>query len=456
MSENNQNDTPPKSFYSRPRFIIAVLLTVSLITLVFLAGIVFMAFSYIRSSIETTSLTIPFLSDEPVKNQIAFIGNDDNLWVVSPAGENLYSITHNGQGYRFPTWSPDGRRLAFIGPDGNNSATLYISPASSSNPVELYKQSQSAPFYLYWAPDSRSITFLTQETSGLAMQQVDVYAPDKTRTLAKGAPFYWVWSPHSDKMLMHVGGSRAASDEAHISIFNPQKDAQPVELELAPGRFQAPLWSSSGDYFFYIATNDEGSESIYKTQSETLEQTVVTNLGGFTYLVLAPNSQYIAYLQLEEGFPPPFGKAYLVDTNGQNHKLLTDDPIASIYWSPDGTKLALLGVRHPNDGSTAQKTQGLAAPLPQAIQLRWWIYDLESETLEPLISFSPTEAFLQTVPYFDQYHLSLTFWSPDSRYFVVTKQNSNSKGGSVWVADTSGQEDPLKIGEGTLAVWSWE
>ena len=60
-----------------------------------------------------------------------------------------------------------------------------------------------------------------------------------------------------------------------------------------------------------------------------------------------------------------------------------------------------------------------------------------------------------TVPFFDQYSLSLSFWSPDSRYLVVTKENDNNTDGTVWIVDTTGQEAPRQVGEGTLAVWSW-
>jgi hypothetical protein len=94
--------------------------------------------------------------------------------------------------------------------------------------------------------------------------------------------------------------------------------------------------------------------------------------------------------------------------------------------------------------------------LAQKAFLRWWIYYVETDELEPLITFSPTLDFLQTIPFFDQYHLSLTFWSPDSRYFVITKAKPGGREGTVWVIDTMNQEEPLQIGEGRLAVWSWQ
>jgi hypothetical protein len=116
--------------------------------------------------------------------------------------------------------------------------------------------------------------------------------------------------------------------------------------------------------------------------------------------------------------------------------------------------LALLSLNLGPDGPTA-RIDGLAAPLFQKGVLRWWVYDVEAESLEPLISFDPTTQFLQTVPYFDQYHLSLTFWSPDSRYLVVTKLENEEGNGSIWVVDTTGEQEHLKVGNGDMAVWSW-
>jgi Tol biopolymer transport system component len=393
------------------------------------------------------------LTEPPVFNQIAFVGNDDNIWLTAPDGSGLRQLTSDEGAYRFPTWSPDGRKLAFIGLNDTTRQALFVSPTARSVPTVLYDRLDSAPFYLYWSPDSRTITFLTQETDGLAMRQIEADVIDSDHVLGYGQPFYWAWSPSSKKLLMHVGGARALSEEAHLSLLEDFKGGQRIQLDLSPGKFQAPFWSKDGRYFYYIAADDRRQEAIYKTQADTLEQTLIAKLKGFTYLTLSPDDKYIAFVQVEGRSHPPFGAAYLVDTAGQKQHPLVDNLVGSLYWSPDGRKLAMLTISRREDGSTA-KAGGLAAPLPQEIFLRWLIYDVEKETVEPLISFAPTNEFLQTIPYFDQYHLSLTFWSPDSRYFVITREESD-KGGTVWVVDTTGQEEPRQVGEGTLAVWSW-
>ncbi len=430
------------------------LLLLGTVTVACLGAVAYFTLGQIKDSLEPISEVAPVFRNQPVYNQIAFVGNDDNIWYVSPDGQNLRHVTTDGEGYRFPTWAPDGTYLAFVGPDEAENTALYISPTSQSSPTILFNEADSAPFYLYWAPDSHSITFLTQEESGLSMRQANTTVGD-SRVLGTGSPFYWVWSPDGDRVLVHVGGSRELSESAHISILKNQEDARRIELNLAPGGFQAPQWAADGSQIFYIAADDEDQNAIYKMDPDTLEQTRIIGLDGFAFMVLSPNGKHIAYLQIEKGDRPPFGTAYIVDTDGQNHRRLTDRPVGSIYWSPDGSKLALLSVGRREDGSTA-KAGGLAAPLPQELVFRWLLLKVETGELELLTSFRPTFDFLQTVPYFDQYHLSLTFWSPDSRYFVITKEESDRNQGTIWVYDTTGQKEPRQIGEGTLAVWSWQ
>jgi Tol biopolymer transport system component len=49
----------------------------------------------------------------------------------------------------------------------------------------------------------------------------------------------------------------------------------------------------------------------------------------------------------------------------------------------------------------------------------------------------------------------MTFWSPDSRQFVYTQTDANGAPG-VWVADIAGNANPQRIGDGSIAVWSWK
>lgn len=48
------------------------------------------------------------------------------LYVVRPDGTQLRRLTHNGFRDDYPSWSPDGARLAFIRVHGDSVAILSI------------------------------------------------------------------------------------------------------------------------------------------------------------------------------------------------------------------------------------------------------------------------------------------------------------------------------------------
>jgi TolB protein len=333
---------------------------------------------------------------------------------------------------------------------------LYVFDGEEEPSRILYNRTGSAPFYIYWSPDSHSITFLTQEASSLAMRLADADDPDADRVMAQGSPFYWAWSPDGDQVFMHVGGARVFSKDAHLSLLGNQEGSPRIQLKFPPGQFQAPVWSASGDSVLYIGSNDVGMDAIYRTDMTTSRQTLVTAVSGPACMVLAPDDGHIAYLEARSAHQlPALGSAYIIDKEGERKRRVFNGGVAAMYWSPDGKKLALLTLTQGDEGPTA-RAHGLAAGLAQPVRYRWWVYDIEEETIQLLTSFVPTQEFMQTVPYFDQYHLSLTFWSPDGRYFVVTKRTAGARDGSVWVLDSTGQESPRQVGEGTFAVWSWQ
>lgn len=403
-----------------------------------------------RTAIEYASSGVEFRG-----NQIAIVGNDGNVWLKSQGKSGLEPVAGDRRGYRFPTWSPDGKKLAFIGFDDQDRPTLYVTTGARRKPTVVYNDPSSAPFYIYWSPDSRSISFLTQEGASLSMRLADAENPQTGRVLGAGSPFYWVWSPNGDWLFMHVGDPNASSSESQLSFLENRAGASRVKLNLAPGNFQAPLWSADGQYAFYIAAEEEENEAIFRIDVETDEQAFIAGLGGPAYMTMSPDDAYIAYLELQSsGRFPAVGTAYVVDPSGGEPHAVLEDWVAAMYWSPDGTKIALLTPVPDDDGATA-RAPGLAAQVPHWIRYRWWIYDVRADTLTLLTSFVPTPQFLETIPYFDQYHLSLTFWSPDSRYFVIPRQDVDTLGGTVWVLDTMGQESPRQIGDGTFAVWSW-
>src|SRR5258708_420979 len=45
--------------------------------------------------------------------QIAFVGSND-IFTMNPDGSNQHNLTNDGRSHLFPTWSPDGKRIAYL------------------------------------------------------------------------------------------------------------------------------------------------------------------------------------------------------------------------------------------------------------------------------------------------------------------------------------------------------
>ncbi len=394
------------------------------------------------------------VSPAPLKNHIAFAGNDGNIWLIDGNGENLRPLTTAGRRFRAPTWSPDGRYLAFIGADDHNRPALFLSEAKRPNPQIFYSAPVSAPFYLYWAADSQTLAFLTQETSNLAIRTISPAIAAETTTLDEGSSFYWVWSPAGDRLFMHVGGS---APEARLSFLDNRPNADRIDLDLKPGAFQAPAWSADGQTLFYVTRTAAGGQAIVKINADSLAQETLVDLpdDAPVYLAASADNTHLAYLQAfgPEGLPR--GQVYLVNVADGLSAPVSERTALSFYWSPDGRKLALLTFRQ-NDNQEFVKGGGLASPLARDMALQWWVYSVETDELRWLTDVNPTLDFMQIIPFFDQYHHSISFWSPDSRYLAVVNARNNIQAGTVLLVDTSGREAPRPVGEGTLAVWSWQ
>ena len=99
------------------------------VTLACLGTIAYATLGQLWQDFSSSRFSASVFSVKPVSNKIAFVGNDDNVWLVSPNGNDLNQITNDGKGYRFPTWAPDGNYLAYIGP-GLMAAAAMTAPSA--------------------------------------------------------------------------------------------------------------------------------------------------------------------------------------------------------------------------------------------------------------------------------------------------------------------------------------
>lgn len=405
---------------------------------------------------------------QPV-DRIAFMDNELNIQVIDALGKNAIALTSdaksdNDLAYLFPTWSPDSQRVAFIrvsGTRGSFEGTLLSAPSGGGDAATVFKSNSFVPFYLYWSPDSKRITFLAQSDNEMSLMLGQADGKEDARKLDSGSPLYWAWSPDNRTMLTHIGGSKHDSRTARMGLLQWQGNSASQTLTQGPAAFQAPQFSPDGSAILYAGTGESDQDALYVADAQGGNAKLIANYVGRVAFAWSPDGKKIAWLATpEDANLPNLGRLSVSDSDGKNAKPLGTDDALAFYWSPDSQQIAYLSLVIPGTQGCAlncQRVPGLASPLEQGrnLMMRWRVADVATGSARTFATFAPTANFISLLPYFDQYARSLTFWSPDSQHFVYT-QREGQQMGSVWIVDRAENSQPRKIGDGTLAVWSWK
>ena len=130
----------------------------------------------------------------------------DALWTIGPAGEAPQRLTHNETNAASPSWSPDGRRIAFtryvadhseidvVDADGAHEHTVVGKPTE--------KDAQPA-----WSPDGKRIAFVREVKGSLRLAVANADGT-KVRLLPVEDSPYGVpsWSPDGRELVFSDSG----------------------------------------------------------------------------------------------------------------------------------------------------------------------------------------------------------------------------------------------------------
>jgi dipeptidyl aminopeptidase/acylaminoacyl peptidase len=104
----------------------------------------------------------------PDSSRIAFVSNrtgrefdndrNQDVWVIPAAGGALTKISDHEGPDRSPRWSPDGRRIAFLGSeDEEDTPQIYIASADGGKSAALAKNFDQLVGEMMWAEDGKAI-----------------------------------------------------------------------------------------------------------------------------------------------------------------------------------------------------------------------------------------------------------------------------------------------------------
>lgn len=409
----------------------------------------------------------PLLSTlERKSGLIAYIGADGNIYTSDQAGRNLTKFTEDASSsesgkfniYQYPTWSLDGKQLAFIGTSGTNTdatSKLFVANLNTEKASEVYSSKTEHPIYLYWSPDENNLSFISTSVSNqsLILQTIPAKGGDRT-IVDTGSPFYWSWAPDGRTLITHAGGAANSTVPDHLAFIQFQ-DSGIIEdgLDTVPAAFQAPAWSPDGNHILLTRSEDGKKEIILTDGTGSYEKTI----GSFDQNAAfgwSSDSTQIAFINgTRAAAAGVYGELNVVNIE-TSAKVSVGENVIAFFWSPNGDKVAYFIPFLANDSGSSANGSG-SGSTAQRLVLQLNMLDVKTGESQELFTYQPTEQFKNILPYFDQYHQSNTIWSPDNNNLVLSFLDQDGKPGIAIVA-ASGQLQPRLLAQGYLAFWSWK
>ena len=233
------------------------------------------------------------LETSPFSNEI-----EDAIFTIRSDGTELSRLVEEPRETFYPKWSPDGRRIAFLGLNPISfNYQLYIMEYETG---EINIVPTDHVGYFAWATDSRMIAY-SEEVDSLYYYQN--FTPSKINL---------------------------------IDIF----DFQPQLLYEAPWRVLDIEGSPTGNSFLVLSSLQDGPRSLYLIDLDGNIIDLMPEGDIIRYMAWHPNGRQIAYSSYENSIEKTVIR--VIDLNDMDEYVLfsTEESTSEPLWSPSGDLIA--------------------------------------------------------------------------------------------------------------------
>jgi len=214
---------------------------------------------------------------------------DGDIYVINADGTDATRVTTHPERDDYPTWSPDGSRIAFASWRDASVPELYVSNADGTNLVRL-TNSPAEDTQPAWSPDGSTIAFMSWRDG------------------------------NAELYVMNADGTN------------------PLRLTNGPAEDSEPAWSPDGSKIVFTSDRD-GNREIYVMNADGTNAVRLTN--NFAHdsdPAWSPDGSRIAFTSLRDRN----AQVYVMNADGTNPVRLTNSVTEDTdpAWSPDGSRIA--------------------------------------------------------------------------------------------------------------------
>jgi len=203
----------------------------------------------------------------------AFRAGFQQILIARP-GEGRVAPAAAGRGKNWlPAWSPDGQRLAFTSNrDGNEE--IYVMRADGSEPVRL-THSPRIDTSPAWSPDGLQIAFTSARTGSPQIWVMDADGANQRSLTKERYCDRPTWSPAPYSEIAYVSRTQTGFDIKVIEV------ATGVERQLTFGHGfnESPAWAPSGRHLAFCSTRS-GTQQIWTMTRTGEDLRQVTHVGA--------------------------------------------------------------------------------------------------------------------------------------------------------------------------------
>ena len=188
-------------------------------------------------------------------------GESHDIYIIDTNGQNLENLTNTPNiSESSPTWSPDGRSLAYHAYEKRN-ADLYVLDLETQTRRRLtdHPSEDRAPA---WSPDGKWIAFISNRRASYEIYRISPKGgePRLLTRLRRRNNYGPAWSPDSQWIAFFSVSKREEAWDPRVYVVSVSgKRMRP----LAPSLRVGPTWSPTGDEIAFPASSGPWTSHIH-------------------------------------------------------------------------------------------------------------------------------------------------------------------------------------------------